>query len=168
MNGAPLEGILGWFVRTVPLQIFFLFLFLSPDRFLIANSFPALYHGVFYYWLIYRPENLSLAPLLLGTLFFDALVGYRLGQTFFELFIFMMGVLYQRKYLMHAPFIVIWACFVFCMAIFVICAMVAHYIDNNLLLCLDLLYSFTWVSISYPLLSWGLEKIARLSHHVHA
>ncbi len=162
------EDLTLWAVQTIPLQTFFLFLFFSPDAFFMTGPFPALYHGVLYYWSIYRPESFSLPLLLIGSLFFDTLVGYSLGHTFLEILCVFFGVLYQRKNLINAPFVVVWSCFVFYMAFFVLVASLMNFLQLKLFLLWDLFYAFIWTSLSYPLLNWFLKKVNDFLENFHA
>ncbi len=148
-----------WFCRTIPAQIFLFFFFFLPDTWVVVNPFPAIYYAVLYYWLIYEPTSIPIVVLLVATLFFDSWTGLWVGQTFFEVLFFAFLVLSQQKHLVKAPFMVVWACFVFFLVLVVLLAVLFYLLQEQPFRCINLLYSLLWVTAMYPLVSWGLSYV---------
>ena len=157
-----IEAFLNTYRAQLFLQIFLVFLFLRPEHFLIPFPFPALYHGVLYYWILYHPNTVSLPFVLVASLFHDVLIGAPLGCTFLEVSFLGAWVWSQRKQLLQEPFILVWGYFAFCIALLISAKiLLKNFQGGHFSFPMDLFPPFLWVACLYPFLSWFLSCMNR-------
>ncbi|MGB1230005.1 MAG: rod shape-determining protein MreD [Holosporaceae bacterium] len=145
--------------EALPFLTFVLALWAHDCLAFSLTSFPALCHGVLFYWVLRRPDAFSIVTLFVVGLVCDILWGRFVGVTFIEtsLLLFMM-----RSYavlLRHRPFWMQWLFFTFITTGLALCFSFLALCLGESVAFLTVVASCLWAAVTYPLLFATLSSL---------
>lgn len=121
--------------------------------------FPALYHGVLFYWALRRSDAFSVLTLFCVGLLCDVLWGRFVGITFIETSLLLLMMRAYAVLLRHRPFWMQWLFFIFIttglalgFSLFALCL-------GESVSFLMVMASCIWVAVTYPLLFATLSSL---------
>lgn len=117
---------------------------------------------ILFYWLIYRPDCISILWVSVLYLFPDIKEGWALGFSSLTTLLFIWSVLLQRHVLLRQNFVFQWFAFGVLITIFFILLYVTYsFMSSHALGILPMVASGMLAIFIYPLIVWYLAKLQR-------
>jgi rod shape-determining protein MreD len=150
-----------WIFCFIPVMTVLLSIFIGAIPFQLSQIsllMPLASYITIYFWSVYRPQSLPYFALLLLGLFKDVIESNVLGFNPLAFLLFQAMVKSQSKYIVNKAFIVVWAGFVFCLAVILFLPLLSikvnaevHIYPFNIILSQWLITIFVYVPIHYLL-----------------